>query len=291
MIDETTQLLTMLNKKSSVTPLVGSFVSVNLGGCVVDVGGGRIPAKFGSAYLPEINESVLVWFIDGTPYVMGPTTTKPGRGTVVSVSAGLVTLTTSIGPVTVPYAATVSPAAGQVMALMWQEGGFAVAVLSTSPPAGIAPPAANAGSAVHVDVFTAIDAGSRQSSGWWTPKVYASDTNLSAWFYGTKIQDSLPAGTSVSNVEIYISAQQISGSAPIFALHPHQIRPAGAPSLSSSTAIAVRPGWVGLPVAFGNALKSGGGSAGVGINHGGYSIFNSLTTDGQSGALRISSTY
>jgi hypothetical protein len=48
-------------------------------------------------------------------------------------------------------------------------------------------------------------------------------------------------------------------------------------------------GSVGISI--GNVLRNGGGSFGVGVDHGGYNIFPSLAQDGQSGALRITSVY
>lgn len=290
MIDETTQILTMLNKKSQITPLVGTFVSATSTGCVVDVGGGRIPARFGTSYLPEINESVLVIFIDGNPFLMGPALTKPGKGTVVSTASSLVTLSTVYGTVVVPYASTLTPTAGQVMKLSWQDGGFAHSVMSTSPVAAAAPSAPTAGATTHVDTFAAVDAGSYMSS-WWTGQVYASDSNLGAWFYGSKIADTIPASAAISSVQVFVSAAQISGASPNFALHAYQSNPGGAPSFSSSTATPIAPGQVSLPNSFGDALKAGGASFGVGLNHGGYSILRSLAQDGQSGALTITSTY
>lgn len=290
MVDEAGQILALLNKKSAVTTFVGTFVSATSTGCVVDVGGGRVPARFGTSYLPEINESVLVIFIDGNPFLMGPALTKAGQGTVVSTASSRVTLTTDYGPVTVPYASTLTPTAGQVMKLSWQGGGFAHSVMSTSPTAPTAPPAPGGGATTHVDTFTAIDAGSYRSS-WWTAQVYASDTNLGAWFYGTKISDTIPATAVISSTQILISADQISGASPNFALHAHQSKPGGAPSFTGTTAQAISPGQLELGAAFGNALKAGGGSYGVGLNHGGYSILRSLTQDGQSGAITITSTY
>jgi hypothetical protein len=290
-MDEETQILALLNKKSSVVPLVGTFVSATLTGCIVDAGGGRIPAQFGTSYLPEINEPVWLWFIDGVPFMMGSATVKPGQGTVMSVSAGLVTLSTVFGNVSVPYASTLTPTAGQVMKLYWQGGGYAQSVMSTSPALPTAPPAPGGGGATsHTDTFTAVDSGSFNSS-WWTPQVYASDNNLGAFFYGSKIADTIPSRAAIGRVEVYISAQQITGSSPNFALHAHQSKPGGAPTLTSSTAVPIAPGWVTLPTGWGDALKAGGGSSGIGLNHGGYSILRSLAQDGQSGALRIVSTY
>lgn len=291
MTDQVDVLLGLIAAKTTVTPLVGTFVAATTAGYVVDVGGGRIPAVPATAYLPEVNETVWVWFIDGSPYVMGPTKSKAGQGTVVSIASGLVTLSTTFGTVVAPYDSRLTPTAGQVMKLIWQGGPFAIAVMSANPSGGTAPPAPGGGVTTHVDTFSAIDAGSHQLSGWWTPRVYASNTNQSAWFYGTKVGDTIPAAATIQKLEIYASMLQIQGAAPNFALHPHQARPAGAPTLSSSTAVQVVTGWVTLPSAFGNALRAGGGAAGVGLNHGGYNIFHSLAEDGQSGALRITSVY
>lgn len=294
MIDETTQLLSMLNKKSQVTTLVGTFVSASTTGCVVDVGGGRIPARFATSYLPEINEPILIWFIDGNPFVVGPALTKPGAGVVVSTGLNMVTLTTDYGQVTVPYAATLTPTAGQVMKLSWQDGGFAHSVMSTSPTAGQAPQASGAGVTVHADKFTAVDAGSYGlfNSRWWTGEVYASDSNRGAWFYGSTISDTIPATANVSRVQLYVSPAQISGGNPNFALHAYQSKPSGQPSYTGTTPVAITSGLVDLdPAVFGNALKAGGGSFGVGLNQGGYNVLRSLADDGQSGALIITSTY
>lgn len=291
MTDEADVTLALLNGKSTVRVFAGTFVSATAAALTVDIpGGGRIVAAVGAGYLPEVNEPVWVWFIDGKPYVMGPTTVKPGKGTVISASGGFATLSTSIGNVVVPYDSRLSPTAGQVMKLTWQEGGFGIAVYSAVPAAPVAPVAPSTGATQHVDTFTAGDAGSYQSGRWWTPEVWASDNNLGAWFYGSKIADTIPAGAVVTRVELYISAKQIQGYAPNIGMHALGSK-VGAPSFTGTQAIAVAPGWVDLPASWGNSLKSGGGQLGVGVNHGGYNIFRSLAQDGSSGALRITSTY
>jgi hypothetical protein len=88
---------------------------------------------------------------------------------------------------------------------------------------------------------------------------------------------------------MYVSPTQLRYAAPIFGLHSYASKPGGAPAaVSSPTSVGVGgQGWVDLPVAFGNALKSGGGAFGIGTGHGGYNIFASRGEDGQSGALRI----
>jgi hypothetical protein len=259
-------------------------------GCLIDIQGSRIPALLGTTFLPEVGENVWVWVINDMYFIMGSTAVKPDQGTVVSASGGLATLTTSVGTtIAAPYVGA-APSAGQVMKLLWHNGPFAM-LMSTSPAPAPPPPPPPSGATTHTHYFAAIDAGS-YGSRWWTDQVWASDNNLGAWFYGSKISDTIPAAAAISSVQIYISPQQISGSAPNFALHPYQVKPGGSPSYSLVTAIGVGGGgWLNLPTSFGNGLKAGGGSAGVGVDHGGYNIFNSLAADGQSGALSIVSIY
>lgn len=288
---QTDVLLKLIGEKTTLKSLVGTFVGATATGCTVDVGGGRIPARFGSGYLPEINEQVTVWtFDDGTAFVMGPSLTKPYRGTVQSVAAGLVTLSTDYGPVVAPYLGS-TPTAGQLMALRWHGGPLAEGVLSTSPPLPTPPDPPSSSTSRHVNTFQALDAGSWNRYGWQQAQVWASDSYYGAWFYGSKIADTLPAGAVIASVEIYLSIASLFGSQPNFALHTYQSKPAGQPAYGASVAFAPRPGWNTLPTAWGNALRSGGGSFGVGVNHGGKNIFNSLAADGLSGALRITSTY
>jgi hypothetical protein len=168
-------------------------------------------------------------------------------------------------------------------------------LMSTSPAPVTAPPVGASGAATHVDPFTAVDSGSYGSGRWWTNQVYASDSNLGAWFYGTKIADTIPSSATIQKVEIYVGqATQISGAAPVFATHPYTSKPGGSPTLSPVAAVGIAPGWVdlgGAGISIGNVLRNSGGSFGVGVDHGGYNIFPSLAQDGQSGALRITSVY
>jgi hypothetical protein len=282
--------LALAGGKADVSLLVGTFVSASATGCVVDVGGGRVPAQLGTGFVPEVNESVLVWFINDRVFVMGPTATKPSKGTVASVASSLVTLNTDFGQVVAPYLGS-TPATGQVMALRWHAGPVALGILSTSPAPPTPPDPPASSTSTHRDVFNAIDAGSFNRYGWLQQQVWASDSYQGAWFYGTKIADTLPSSAVIQRVEIYLSAQQIAGSAPNFALHGYTSKPGGAPTYGTTQAIGAAGGWLTLPTAWGNALKSGGGSRGVGVNHGGYNIFRSLAQDGLSGALRITSVY
>jgi hypothetical protein len=284
-----TALSKTISGKARVTPLVGTFVSASPSGCVIDVGGGRIQARFGSDYLPEVNEVVNIIWINDSPYMMGPVGAKAGQGTVVSVASSLVTLTTDYGTVTCPYGGD-APSAGQIMKITWRAGPFAVAVMSTSPAPNIPPPPPQAATSTHQDVFTALDAGSFNTR-WWTGDVRADNSDIGAWFYGSKINDTIPVTAVGQQLQVFVSASMIYGNPPNFGLHSNQTRPAGAPTITSITPVGVSPGWVTLPTSWIDSLKSGGGSAGIGVAHGGENLFRSLAADGQSGALRIVSSY
>lgn len=287
----TDYLKDLLAGKTRLASYVGQVQSVTSTGFVVVLQGQPFPAYAGSGYMPAVAEQVRVWFVDEIAYVMGPAAPNPGQGTVVSVTGGQVTLNVPNGTLIAPYSSTLTPNPGDVMQIVWGNGPFAIATLSAAPASAASPGTNSAAPRAHTDVFQATDSGSYQSR-WWTNDVWASDSNLGAWFYGSKLADTLPAAAVIQSVQLFVSVQQLQGAAPNFALHGYQAKPSGAPALTSATAVGVGGGgWVTLPVGFGNALRSGGGAAGVGVAHGGDSIFNGQGSDGQSGALRIISTY
>lgn len=285
--DEAAVLHRLISRKSTVTPMTGKLVAAGPDGFQVDVGGGRIPAQWATAYLPEINEDVAVRWIDGTPYVVGPTKPQPTQGTVTAVGGGYVTVSTLFGPLTIPYNAALAPTAGQILHLT---GKYADSVMSTSPPGGTAPPAPGGGTTTHVQKFTAQDTGSWNGA-WSTRQLWASNTYLAAAWYGSKIRDTIPATAAIQLVQVFISPVQIRGNDPVFALHPDLSRPGGGPSLSSPVANPIAPGWIDLPNSYGDALKAGGGMAGIGLDHGGFNILHSRDEDGDSFAIQITSIY
>lgn len=297
MSDEAAVIRELIESKSTLRPTVGTFVSWTLDGPVVDIGTGRILAAFGTSYLPEVGERVLVWFIDGRPWVMGPAVPRPSEGTVKAVSSNRVTLATAVGDVgPIPYVGS-APAVGTVMRLLWHGGAVAIspAAAPIVPPAPPAPPAPAA--TAHVDTFSAIQAGSWNTGGgdaatsFFNSEVWASNTTIGLWFYGSKIPDTIPAGASIQRVQLYIAARQIQGGDPRFTTHGYQTAP-GSPAVSGGVQLGVgNYSWLDLPTSFGDALKRGGGQFGIATRHGGYNIFKGLAADGQSGTLVITSTY
>jgi hypothetical protein len=277
-----------LRNTPRLTALVGTFVGFEGGMPLVDVGGGRIPvATFGGIF-PIVNESCHVWFINGSPFLMGPTAPKPGIGTVTAVDGDLVTVQTDAGDVILPFYAGYSPAVDDIVKIDWSSAPAVAWVLSTQPDAEPAPPAPGGGTGESVQVFTAVDAGSHDPAyGWHLADVWASNSKIGAWFYGTKISDTVPASATILSVEMYMAPTKILG-VPNLVAHANPVRPAGGLAISSANVpVGIAAGWVGLPIAFGQHLKAGGSSFGVGVNHGGFSKFASLAQDPMSGALRI----
>lgn len=265
--------------------LPGVYVGTDGVRATVDVGGGRIPADL-CGYQPVVGESVWVLFVGATATVLGPSVLKPGRGKVKTTPTGnKVTLTTVAGDVTVPFAAGLSLSVGQVVKLGgWNDGGFAYAVMSTSPPPTPAPPAPGAGGTDRTVTFLATDSGSFQSS-WWTGQVYASDSNVGAWFYGSQIHDTIPDTAAILSCELYISVAQLLYAPPNIGIHGYDVKPAGTVAVNQSAPVGVSAGWNLIPTALADWLKANPG--GIGCAHGGYNIFNSVGQDAQSGALRI----
>lgn len=285
------ELLRLLNGKSTVKVRAARFVGLQGQLALVDMGDQRFPVPFKSGgYVPQINDPVWVESVDGALFMTGPAVGKPGRGVVTTIGTDVVTVTTDLGDFVMPYAGE-EPSSGDTVGISWSSGPWC-ARLSTSPDEEDAPPApGGGGGGVRTVEFRALDAGTTHSNGdWWQAQVWSADNNVGAWFYGSQIKDTIPAGSTFVGLDIYINRVQQYGSAPNWALHNLPGK-AGVPSFGGSTAWhPPANGWQTPPAAAAwfAALIGGGGSYGIGLNHGGYSKFASLAQDGMSGALRIS---
>lgn len=274
---------------SKVQRLIGTYVSNDGVRGTVDVGGGRIPADF-CGYVPHVNESVWVLFVNGTATILGPTKMRSGIGTVASAPSGnRVAVTTDGGTETVPYASGLSLSVGQVVRLgAWNDGGFVYAVMSTTPVFQAPPANTGGGQTNFSQTFVARDSGSyRGGNGWWTGEVWSSDNNTGAWFYGSSIADTIPNTATITRVQLYIAARQIQYAGPNFGAHGSAGKPGGNISFGTGTqSVGIYNGWVDLPGFIGNYLRDNAG--GIGIDHGGYSIMKSIQQDASSGAVAIS---
>lgn len=283
----------LLGDKAKVTMWLGQFVALDGVWAMVDISNGdeagRIPARVTTPYRPEVGEQVFVVAIDGKYFLLGPAMPKPAQGTVSAVGPNTATVATDQGDVTATIGVGMTLSAGQVVKLFWSDGAHVLAALTAAPTPPAPPPPPNSGPSTHVDVFTAVDAGSFSGGRWWQPQPWASDSTLGAWFYGSKVRDTL-RGATVRKVELFASVAQRFGNLPNFGYHPHGAKPAAGPSIQAARAIDVADGrWITLPVSFGQYLADNVG--GIGLVHGGYNKFRSLAADAQSGALRITSTY
>jgi hypothetical protein len=278
----------LLEGKAAVDMFQANYVSTDGTVMTVSINGSFFPANPATPFRPQGNESVWIMFVDGVAYMLGPTTPWPGTGTVVSVASSLATLNTDAGQITATYNSTDSLSTGQTVKIYWSDGPHVIGVLASAAPPSAAPAQNTATTSTHIDTFSPIDAGSWSSgSGWWQSEVWASDSTIGAWFYGSKISDTLN-GASVSRIQIFVDLQQKFGSNPNFGTHNYSGKQ-GSPTISSATAVAVNNGWVDLPVSFGSYLANNVG--GIGLAHGGFNKFSSLSEDAQSGALRITSVY
>lgn len=293
-MSDTSTLLRLVDGKAAVRIEPAYYRGLDGFRVIVDVGGGRIPADTVTEFRPEVNEAVQVLFVDGKPYMLGPTVPKPGEGTVLTAPAGgFVNVATDIGNFSCTYPNGATLSSGQKVKLYWSSGPHVISVMSNTPVAPIDPGPGGTPGQQRSQVFTAITAGSWQLNGsrWIDGEPRASNGYLGAWHYGTKMADTIPAGAINGRIEVFIRYAERFGNAPVFALHNQPSR-GGAPGFSGDVAWAPPEGWQPLPDAvqalYFNSLKAGGGAFGIGLNHGGQNRFMSLGADPQSGALRIS---
>lgn len=282
-MDESQVALDLISEKSTVRRAVAVYRGISGSRVLVDFDGRRIPAYSFAGYVPELNEPVWVEILDGVAYMGGPTLPKPAEGVVQTFSPGTATVSTSLGPVTATVAAGATLVALDIVKLYWANGAHVLGKIGSNAPP-IVPPAPAPAPARRTVVFTAIDSGSFDGR-WWTGDVYSSASNRGAWFYGSKIRDTIPSSAYIASAEVYLpNPKRLLGARP-FGRHGHGTKPAGAPSIVDTSTLSATSGWVPIPTALVDALKTGTG--GVGFALGGYNIWPGVQADGQSGALRI----
>lgn len=225
---------------------------------------------------------------DGQLILIGPANPPSTVGLIFTIGT---TCTVEYPPgsgvtAVLPRDAGYSPTVGDTVLLSWtDQGGFIVGKWSTSPTAKVPdlPPVAPA--QTYDQVFTAIDSGSYQGGyGWRTNEVWSSASNIGAWFYGTKIHDSIPDSALILNAWIYLPLRQQVGAAP-FGRHGYDYKPGGSLGFAGITDLGARSGWVAIPTSLIDHLKANVG--GLGYDIGGYNIWAGTQQDGQSGAVRV----
>lgn len=272
--------------------LIGVFRGVVGSLAVVDVGDARMTIPALGFEFPPVGSSVRLLRKDDVTVMLGPSP-RASLG-VVSVGAtgpdaALVefprgsAVTQLMG---VPFGLVVT--AGDTVSIDWPNGGLIVNRYAAVTPVPIAADPAVTVTGSRTETFTAIDSGSFGARGWNTNDVWASDSYVGAWFFGSKLRDTIPDAAVIRSAQIYLPITRNSGASPVIGRHTSVVKPTGTVTFPATQTLVTRSGWVDIPTAWVDVFKVSGG--GVGMNHGGYSIWAGVQKDAQSGALKISYT-
>lgn len=276
--------------------LMGTFVAESGVQAVVDVGVSRVTVPTLGYYFPVPGDTVRLLRLDKTLLMLGPANPRSPVGRVTATGSPRCTVECPSGSgVTklMGYPSNITPAVNDVVLIDWTSGGTVIDKITASPTS-VAPadPSSDTGG-TFTQTFTALDSGTFYVPGarWNTADVWAVTTgnNRGAWFYGSKVQDTIPDAAVVSSVEIYAPVFYDGGAAPVAQVHTSASKPAGNVSLTSLThTMSPRGGWVSLPTAFIDYMKVSGG--GIALVDGGWAKYSSVASDGASGALRVTWT-
>jgi hypothetical protein len=261
---------------------VGTFVEAATDGSVrIDFGQGPVACLSAGFYEPLPGESVRVLQTTEASVMIGPARPRSVIGSVTATGTPYLTVDTSVGEQQLPYLTSYTPSTADLVLIF----GNVVLGKVTAAPAGTytpeTPPVQE-----YSATFKAKDSGSYQGSSWWTDQVWCSDSNVGAWFY-PDIADTIPDDAEITRVQVLVNEfyNQFPTSLATIGLHSLASK-SGSPTVVSAVTVSAGSGWKTLPVAFGDALKTGT-RKGLGTNHGGYHKFRSRTEDANSGALRI----
>lgn len=271
--------------------LVGVFVSQTGVLATVVVGTSVVAVKVASQYPVAPGVTVRLERRDGQLIMLGPAVPLAATGKVTATGSPTCTVEYPSGSgvtAQMGYNTAYTPTIGDDVLISWDaQGGTVVGKVSTVPGTVTPPTPPPPAPTKRRQTFTAIDSASYQSR-WWTPDVYASDGNIGAWWYGRKIRDTIPDSATITFAAIYLPLKQTYGDSPVIGVHTSETRPGGAVSFYTTSPIEPRSGWVQIPNSYVDYLKANPG--GIGWNHGGYSIWAGVGSDGLSGALDIAYT-
>lgn len=274
--------------------LAATFVSQS--GAIAQVlqpgGAATIPARMTTQYPIIPGDPVRLARKNGELVVLGPTKSRDATGKIISAGATTCVVEYPSGSgvlATMPFNSAYTPVANDIVLIDWSaKGGVVVAELTELPTFTTPSPSGSAGAQTyHPEPFTALQSGSFRNGAWWTTDVYSSINNIGAWFYGSKIKDTIPDSATILSARIYLPRREVLASgSPMLGRHPSATRPAGTVVVSATSAIAAgATGWTSIPTSLIDNLKSSTG--GIGFDHGGYTIWHGVSTDGLSGALDI----
>jgi hypothetical protein len=273
--------------------LIGTFVGPSGTQAIVDVGSARVTIPALGPTFPFTNEPVRLLRVGKITLMLGPVPRWPvGKVTATGSPRCTVEYPPGSGVTKqMGYPPNITPTVGDTVLIDWASGG-SVSTKLTIAPGATAPPDPGGGSGgQQQQVFTAVDSGTWQTANggrWWQNDVWAVSTgnNTGAWFYGSKIRDTIPDSAAINAAEIYLPIFYDTGSAPIAQVHSSTSKPGGNISgVGGTSALNPSSGWVPIPAAFLDYLKANDG--GIALVGGGFKKYRGTASDGQSGALRV----
>lgn len=276
-----------LGRVPQMSSKVAVFVSRSGYYATVNLGESTVALPFVGLSLPPAGHPVQVELRGRQLVVTGPARPLPGIGTITATGSPRATVTAWGISYTLRYRSSYTPVLSDEVEISWlgDEGTIQGKVTATSNV--VAPATIDPASTLtyHPEPFTATDSGS-YASGWAQRDVWASDSYLGAWFYGSKVKDTIPDAAVIKDAQLYLNPRQIQGAAPNLQLHTSASKPSGAVTFTGTASpLSVKSGWVPVPLAFIDFLKANDG--GIGFNHGGYNIYRGTQADQLSGALDI----
>lgn len=286
--DFETRVTKQLADVSAGSSKLGVFVSRTNLLATVNLGASTVTIPFESQTLPPPGHPVVVEVRNEKLVVTGPARPLPGTGTITATGSPRATVTAWGVAYVLRYNPNYTPVVSHLVGIVWDVDGGTItgqvsAVSDVVVPNVNVPPAMGK---FHPDPFLAIDSGSRDAGGFDNRDVWASVSYTGAWWYGSVVKDTIPDTARILSALIYLNPRQISGGAPLIQVHTEANRVGGViPFTGATYALPSRSGWEPIPLTFIDYLKVNSG--GIGMNHGGYTIFRGTQSDGLSGALDI----
>jgi hypothetical protein len=288
------QLFTAL---TSTDTTVGIYVGRSGDLSTVNVGDSTVDVRATTKYRPWPGDPVILTWTNGRLRLTGPAHTKSATGVVQSVGVPYITVACDDRSYRLPYAVSLEGGlkAGDKVAIDWA-GNYVKDKVSADPPDVYAGPKLTTAQHPFTLYFFAKQSGSYKSfnpkgaapaySKWWTDDVHADDDDVAGWFYGNTIRKSLKNDAWISSLEVYLPVRSTKGAGlPKIGRHTQDTRPSGSLSVSDEATRHRKSGWVTLPKEWAETWRDSPG--GIGVQHGGNTIFKGIHADRQSGKLRI----
>lgn len=296
--------------------LSGTVTAIDSSGNVtVNVAGAILTGLIMLSAPVRVGDQVTITAQGGTYRIIGPAVTKvlPSSGTVTAVpsNSSVITVSTSLGSLSLPWNAAYTPTVADVVRILWldsqtgwvlgKDGKTGTPTDGGSPGGGeaVAPPPAPTITTGTITVPASSSAyylGSKWYSGdvrQGTLPIAPSSPYTGAWFYNGKVRASL-AGATVTRAQIWLNLMAnltTTGAAAVHLIRvANNTRPGGALTFDTGNTYDAslkegQSGWFDIPITFAQALVDAGGSIGIHNNPG--LVLAGLDTSGSAGALKI----